>query len=98
MTEWRGIKVGGLYKMTYKENPVTGALSRSEAMAMVVRIEPAVFFATPAPETRIEKEVVRVDVTLLQEGKALLTRSAGHIYDWDIDECKFDSGRYKVVA
>lgn len=92
MTQWNGIKVGELYKMTYYEDPNTGALSRSDALALVVRIELRLDIGE------------RADVTLLQDGKVMLTRSPGHIYDWDINECYFGNpadgrgGRYVAVS
>jgi hypothetical protein len=83
MTEWNGIKVGGLYKMTSHAYAIVSARA---PMAMVVSIE------------RCEDIFSRAVVTLLEEGKLLREGTWGHSNEWDASECQFGNGRYKAVA
>jgi hypothetical protein len=84
MTEWYGIKVGGLYKMISHEYAVVAASGMP--MAMVVSIE------------RCEDIFSRATVTLLEEGGLRREGTWGHNCDWDASECSFGFGRYKAVA
>lgn len=65
MTQWNGIKVGGLYKMTSHAYAVVSARA---PMAMVVSIE------------RCEDIGLWATVTLLEEGELRREGTWGHVY------------------
>jgi len=83
MTEWNGIKVGGLYKMTSHAYAYRAARA---PMAMVVSIE------------RCEDIASWATVTLLEEGELRREGTRGHSNEWDASECSFGNGYYKEVV
>ena len=99
MTEWNGIKVGGLYKMTGEEAWIGPEYLPRAPLLMVVGIEPPLVDGGWGS---------RAHVTLLASGaEVVVAMSRGHHSTYASDECTFDhqSGdwngewdRYKAVA
>jgi hypothetical protein len=99
MTEWNGIKVGGLYKMSGHEAWADTEYLPRALLLMVVGIEPPLTDGGWGSRAR---------VTLLASGaEVVVARSCGHHSAYTSDECSFDfqsgdwSGewsRYKEVA